>query len=138
MHFMFSIFSPVKSCRLRHNVATGDNIIRCTRFACWIGKATDNHSEWLTRIGFPFQHWFPERSLMFCYTYNASLVRTKFRYAFLISCMLLVLHVTSTSLPDIFLVSFLISSHVSALGTNVNLSTLLSDILSLIIRREFL
>jgi len=28
--------------------ATGDNIIRCMRLACWIFKATDAHSEYVT------------------------------------------------------------------------------------------
>ena len=52
--------------------------------------------------------------LVLRYTYVACLVSTKFRYTFLISCMLLVLYFTLTSLIDIFPLSFLISCQVSA------------------------
>jgi len=49
-HILFSTtFFSRKSCRLWDNVekccrprqATGDNIIRRVRFACWVTKATD-------------------------------------------------------------------------------------------------
>jgi hypothetical protein len=47
-----------KSCSLWHNVekygtagqATDDNIIQRMRFACWITKATDTHSEYVIRL----------------------------------------------------------------------------------------
>jgi hypothetical protein len=50
---MFNTFFR-KQCRLRDNVekygtarqATDNNIIRRKRFACWITKATDTHSEY--------------------------------------------------------------------------------------------
>jgi hypothetical protein len=32
--------------------ATDDNIIRCTRFASWIHKATDTHSEYAVHLFF--------------------------------------------------------------------------------------
>jgi hypothetical protein len=42
--------------------ATDDNIIRRTRFACWIIKATDTHSVYVTLIAFPRQQWSRERA----------------------------------------------------------------------------
>jgi hypothetical protein len=33
--------------------ATDDNIIQRMRFACWITKATDTHSEYVILIAFP-------------------------------------------------------------------------------------
>ena len=37
--------------------ATDYNIIRRARFACWIPKATDTHSEYVIHIAFPRQQW---------------------------------------------------------------------------------
>jgi hypothetical protein len=37
--------------------ATDDNIIQRMRFACWITKATDTHSEYVILIAFPRQQW---------------------------------------------------------------------------------
>jgi hypothetical protein len=59
-----------KSCCLWFNVekygtarqATGDNIIRHMRFACWITKATDTHSEYVILIAFPQQNLLSERA----------------------------------------------------------------------------
>jgi hypothetical protein len=42
--------------------ATVDNIIRPTRFACWITKATDTHSEYVILIVFPRQKWLHEHT----------------------------------------------------------------------------
>jgi hypothetical protein len=42
--------------------ATDDNIIRRMRFACWITKATDTHSEYVILIAFPPQQWLHERA----------------------------------------------------------------------------
>ena len=61
-----------KSCRLRDNVekygrarqATDDDMIRRMRFACWITKATDTHSEYVIRIAFLWQQWLSERPSM--------------------------------------------------------------------------
>jgi hypothetical protein len=55
-HILCSITFSRKSCRLWDNVekygtvrqATDHNIIRRMRFACWITKATDTHSECVT------------------------------------------------------------------------------------------
>jgi hypothetical protein len=44
--------------------ATDDNIIRRMRFACWIIKATDTHSEYVILIAFPLQQWLRERASM--------------------------------------------------------------------------
>jgi hypothetical protein len=44
------------------------------RIACWIPKATNTHSEYVTLIAFPLQQWFHERSSMLLYTYTARLV----------------------------------------------------------------
>jgi hypothetical protein len=76
---MFNNFFFRKSCCLRDNVAkyctarqaTDDNIIRRMRFACWITKATDTHSEYVILIAFQRQQWLRER-----YTYIACLVDT--------------------------------------------------------------
>jgi hypothetical protein len=42
--------------------ATDDNIIRRMRFACWITKATDTHSEVVIFIAFVRQQWLRERT----------------------------------------------------------------------------
>jgi hypothetical protein len=44
--------------------ATDDNIIRRMRFACWISKATDAHSEYLILTAFRRQEWLRERASM--------------------------------------------------------------------------
>ena len=48
----------------RARQATDDNIIRRMRFACWITKATDIHSEYATLIAFARQQWLGERASM--------------------------------------------------------------------------
>jgi hypothetical protein len=48
--------------------ATDDNIIRRMRFACWITKATDTHSEHIIGIAFPRQQWLLECASMLRYT----------------------------------------------------------------------
>jgi hypothetical protein len=42
--------------------ATDDNIIRRMRFACWMTKATDTHSEYVILIAFARQQWLRERA----------------------------------------------------------------------------
>jgi hypothetical protein len=62
-HILCSINFSQKSCRLSDNVekygregeATDDNIIRRMRFACWITKATDTHSEYVVLIASRWQ-----------------------------------------------------------------------------------
>jgi hypothetical protein len=48
----------------RAGQATDDNVIRRMRFACWITKATDTHSEYVILINFPRQQWLGERASM--------------------------------------------------------------------------
>jgi hypothetical protein len=43
------------------------------RFACWIPKATDTHSEYVIIIAFPLQKWLHECASMLRYTYTACL-----------------------------------------------------------------
>jgi hypothetical protein len=71
-HFVFNNFFFRKSCRLWDNVqkygtarqATYGNITWRMRFACWITKATDTHSEYVILIAFPRQQWLRERASM--------------------------------------------------------------------------
>ena len=53
---------------------TDDNIIRRMRFACWVTKATDTHSEYVILIDFSRQQWLRERASVLRYTYTACLV----------------------------------------------------------------
>ena len=43
--------------------AIGNIIIRCMRIVCWIPKATNTHSEYVTLIAFPLQQWLHETLL---------------------------------------------------------------------------
>jgi len=80
-HFCSNLFSA-KSCRLRDNVekycrarqATDDNKIRRMRIVCWIPKATNTHSEYVTLIAFPHQQWLHELASVLRYTYIGCLV----------------------------------------------------------------
>jgi hypothetical protein len=86
---MFNKFFFRKSYRLWDNVekygtarhATDDNIIRRMRFACWITKATDTHSDYVILTAFPRQQWLRERASVLRYTYAAYLVLRQVRYA---------------------------------------------------------
>ena len=59
---------------VRHGHVTDDNITRHMRFACWIPKATNTHSEYVIFIAFPLQQWLYERVSMLRYTYIVCLV----------------------------------------------------------------
>ena len=48
--------------------------IWCMRFACWIPKATNTHSQYVILIAFPLQQWLHQRVSMFRYKYIACLV----------------------------------------------------------------
>jgi hypothetical protein len=71
-HISCTIIFLRKSCRLWERVekygtarrATGNNTVRRMRFACWINKATDTHSENIMLIAFPGQHQLRERISM--------------------------------------------------------------------------
>jgi hypothetical protein len=72
IHFLCPVTSFPKMCLLWDNVekygtagqTTADNIKWRMRFACWITKATDTHSEYVIVIAFPQQQWLRERALM--------------------------------------------------------------------------
>ena len=61
-----------KSCRLWDNVekycragqATGGNIMRPIRIACWISKAKNTQSQYVILIAFPLRQWLRERALI--------------------------------------------------------------------------
>jgi hypothetical protein len=71
-HILCSITFSRKSYRLWDNVenygrarqATDDNIIRRMRFACWITKARETHSEYVILIALPQQKWLGESAFM--------------------------------------------------------------------------
>jgi hypothetical protein len=52
--------------------ATDDNIIWCMRFACWITKATDTHSEYVICMASPVQQWLRERAFVTLYIHCVS------------------------------------------------------------------
>jgi hypothetical protein len=67
-HFVFNnFFLSLKSCRLWHSV---ENIVELGRpqmiicrmgIACWIPKATNTLSQYVTHIAYPRQQWLHER-----------------------------------------------------------------------------
>jgi len=44
------------------------------RFACWIPKATNTHSQYVTRIAFAQQQWLRELASLLRYTYISYLL----------------------------------------------------------------
>jgi len=46
----------------RAGQATGDSMIGRLRIACWIPKATNTHSEYVTLTAFPLQQWLHVRA----------------------------------------------------------------------------
>jgi hypothetical protein len=74
-HFMFSNFFSSEN-RAVYKIlwrsitdpgrrqATGDNIIRRLRRACWLPKATETHSEYVILIASPLREWLHERAVM--------------------------------------------------------------------------
>jgi hypothetical protein len=77
-----NLFFFRKSCRLWDNVekygtarqAADHDTIRRMRFAWWIPKATNTHSQYVILIAFPLQQWLHERASILRYTYIACLV----------------------------------------------------------------
>jgi hypothetical protein len=62
-HFIFNNVLPkIVENYGRTGQATDGNIILRMRFACWITKATDTHSEYLMLIAFPRLQWLSERA----------------------------------------------------------------------------
>ena len=56
-----------KYCKAKQ--ATNDEIIRRISFACWIPKATKEHSEYVILIAFPLQQWLHEGPQFCIYTH---------------------------------------------------------------------
>jgi hypothetical protein len=54
--------------------ATDDNTLRRMRFACWIAKATDTHSEYVKLNAFSRPPWLRERTSMLRSTLIACLL----------------------------------------------------------------
>jgi len=65
-----------------------DNIIWCINLACCITKATDIHSEYVTRIAFTRQKWLLGSAPVLRYTYITHICFS-FRFIFLSYCYLL-------------------------------------------------
>jgi hypothetical protein len=86
-HILRSVTFPRKSCRFLDNLAkygtagqaTGDNITPRMRIACWIPKATDTHSEYVTFSAFLRQQWLRERASMLGYTYIVSCIKINWK-----------------------------------------------------------
>jgi len=53
--------------------ATEATVIRPMRYACWITKATDTHSEYVVLIIFPRQKYLQNRALILPWTHSAYL-----------------------------------------------------------------
>jgi hypothetical protein len=75
--FLFRKSCLVKKC-CSAKQATDDNIIRRMRFACWITKATNTHSECVILTAFPWQQWLRERASMLHYMHIACFVLSLF------------------------------------------------------------
>jgi hypothetical protein len=81
--FMGNIFVFQKSYHLWDNVekygrarqATDDNKLPRMRFAWWITKTTDTHSEYVILIAFPHQQWLRESASLLRYMYMAFLLK---------------------------------------------------------------
>jgi len=84
-HFIFSsVFR--KSCRLWNNVENVTQpgrpqmIIWRMRIACWIPKATNTHTSFVTIIAFPLQQWLNERASLLRCTHIAGIVNWYFKW----------------------------------------------------------
>jgi hypothetical protein len=66
-HYYQSCRDNVGKCG-RDRQATNDNIIRHMRYASWITKATDTHSQYVTLIALLRQQWLRERASVLRYT----------------------------------------------------------------------
>ena len=85
-HFMFSNVFFRKSCRLWNNVKNvvelgrPQMIIWRMRIACWILKATNPHTSFVTLIAFPLQQWLHERASVLRCTHIDCLVNWHFKW----------------------------------------------------------
>ena len=81
-HLVFNNFFPesraVNETTWKNTVEPGrpHMTLRRTRFACWIPKATNTHSEYVIFITFPLQQWLHECASLLRYTYTSCLVIT--------------------------------------------------------------
>jgi len=57
-------------------------IIWHTRFACWVTKATNTHSEYVILIAFPLQQWLHESTSLLTLYVHCLLVRSLFTWSF--------------------------------------------------------
>jgi len=57
---------------------TEENIKRRVRIACWITKAIDAHSEYVTFIVFTQEQWLGERASMVRYTFIVCLIQIRY------------------------------------------------------------
>ena len=62
--------------------ATDENMIRRILAACWIPKATNQHSEYIKRIASILRQRWQERASMLRYMYVARLLRKYKRFMF--------------------------------------------------------
>jgi len=76
--YFFSKFVPFLEIMWKNTVETGrpQMTIWRTLIACWIHKATNTHSEYVTLTAFPLQQWLHERLSMLRYMYIACVVIT--------------------------------------------------------------
>jgi hypothetical protein len=78
--FMFNNFPPPPENRVVYEIMWKNMVepdrpqIRRMRVACWICKATNIHSQYVTLIAFPLQRWLHERASVLLYTYIDRLV----------------------------------------------------------------
>ena len=61
----------------RAREATDDTRARRMRFACWVTKATETHSEYVILNAIQWQQELRERELELRYTYNPCLVKSQ-------------------------------------------------------------
>jgi len=74
-----------KYCKAGHS--TDVNVIWRMRFAYWINKSTDTHSESVIFIAFPRQQWLRERAAVSCCTYIECLVKLQVRVTLLLQTL---------------------------------------------------
>jgi len=72
------------------------------RFACWITKATDTHSEYVIRMALPRQEWFREGAILLLLHVHACLVTSLPASDKLVHCFPLA--IKTTGLRDLQLV----------------------------------
>jgi hypothetical protein len=64
VQYLFFQSLSINEIMWKNVVEPDDNTVRYMRFACWITKATDTHSDYVIFIAFPRQQWLLERASM--------------------------------------------------------------------------